>query len=101
MVTKDWYHWQSGDLILRLQVQTRASDNKFAEIIEDRIKLRIKAAAVNGKANEAIIKYLSKEFRTPQSYIQILRGHNNSKKLVQIRNPARLSSGLPGLKPAQ
>ena len=71
MVNKDWYHWTSERLQLRLQVQTRASDNKFAEILEDRIKLRIMASAVNGKANEAIINFLSKEFRTPVSYVHI------------------------------
>ena len=96
MVNKDWYQWKPEGLQLRLQVQTRASDNKFAEILEDRIKLRIMAAAVNGKANEAIIKFLSKEFRTPKSYVQILRGHSNSKKLVLINKPGRLPE-LPGL----
>ena len=58
MANKDWYHWQPDGLLLRLQVQTRASDNKFAEILEDRIKLRIKAAAVDGKANKAVIHFL-------------------------------------------
>jgi len=78
MVNKDWYHWQADRLRLLLQVQTRASDNKFAETLENRIKLRIKAATANGKANEAIIKFLSKEFRTPKPYVQILRGHSNA-----------------------
>jgi len=66
MVNKDWYHWTSEGLQLRLQVQTKASDIKFAEILDDRIKHRIMASAVNGRANEAIIKFLSKEFRLPK-----------------------------------
>ena len=85
---------------LRLQVQTRASDNKFAEILEDRIKLRIMASAVNGKANEAIINFLSKEFRMPISCVHILRGHSNTKKLVLIHIPGRLPD-LPGLEMAE
>lgn len=71
MVNKDWYHWTSEGLQLRLQVQTRASVNKFAEILEDRIKLRIMASAVNGKANEAIIKLSLKRI----SYAKIVRTH--------------------------
>ena len=97
MVNNDWYNWKSGDLLLRLQVQTRASADKFAEILENRIKLRIKAPAVDGKANEAIIKVLAKEFRTAKSTIQILSGHNSKKKLVIIQKPGRLPD-LPGLK---
>lgn len=99
MVNNGWYHWKSGDLLLSLQVQTRSSVDKFAELIEDSIRLRIKAAAVNGKANEAIIKFLSKEFRTPKSYVQILRGENSRKKFVMIHKPGRLPS-LPGLRQA-
>jgi uncharacterized protein (TIGR00251 family) len=81
MVNKECYYWESGDLLPSLHVQTGASVDKFAEILEDRIKLRIKAASVNGKANEAIIKFLSKEFRTPKSYIQILRGKSSRKSV--------------------
>ena len=97
MVNNDWYNWKSGDLLLRLKVQTRASTEKFAELLEDRIKLRIKAPAVDGKANEAIIKVLSREFRTPKSHIQILSGHSSKKKLVLIQKPGHLPD-LPGLK---
>ncbi len=68
-----------------------------AELLEDRIKLRIKAPAVEGRANETIIKVLSKEFRTPKSRIQILSGHSSKKKLVKIQKPGRLPD-LPGLK---
>ena len=81
MVNKEYYYWESGDLLPSLHVHTGASVDKFAEILEDRIKLRIKAASVNGKANEAIIKFLSKEFRTPKSYIQILRGKSSRKSV--------------------
>ena len=97
MVNNGWYYWKSGDLLLRLKVQTRASTDKFSELLEDRIKLRIKAPAVDGKANEAIIKVLSKEFRTPKLHIQILSGHSSKKKLVKIQKPGRLPD-LPGLK---
>ena len=100
MTNKDWYHWQAEGLLLRLPVQTRASDNKFAEILEGRIKLRIKAAAANGKATEVVIKFLSKEFRTPKSYVKILHGHLNKQKLVLIHMPGRLPR-LPGLESAE
>jgi uncharacterized protein (TIGR00251 family) len=90
MVNNDWYNWKSGDLLLKLKVQTKACAEGFAELLDDRIKLRIKAAAVDGKANEAIIKLLSKEFRAPKSQITILSGHSSKKKIVKIVKPGRL-----------
>ena len=96
MVNKCWYKWESGDLILSVQVQTRASADRFAELIGDRIKLRIKAPAVENRANEAIIKLLSKEFKTAKSQVQIVKGHTSTRKLVKVQNPGRLPE-LPGL----
>lgn len=93
MVNKDWYEWKSGNLILKLKVKTSANVSKFAEIIENRIKLRIKAIAEKGKTNDAILLFFSKEFRVPKSSVVILRGFKSTKKLVSILNPGQ----LPGL----
>jgi len=49
MLNKGWCEWKNGALLLRLHVQTRASDNKFAEIKEDRIKLRITALPLTAR----------------------------------------------------
>jgi uncharacterized protein len=96
MVNSSWYRWKSGALLLNIQVQTRASVNTFADVIGDRIKLRIKAPAVKNRANEAIIKFLGKEFKTAKSQVQILSGYTSAKKLVKVQDPARLPA-LPGL----
>ena len=96
MVNSSWYRWKSGSLLLNIQVQTRAGVNTFAGVIGDRIKLRIKAPAVNNQANEAIIKFLGKEFKTAKSQVQILSGYTSTKKLVEVQDPARLPA-LPGL----
>ncbi len=96
MVNIRWYEWKSGDLLLKLQVQAKAGTNKFTKVIEDRIKLRIKAPAENGKANDAILKFFSKEFRVPKSSVEILCGKKSTRKTVRIQTPSQLPE-LPGL----
>ncbi len=68
-----------------LRVQPRASRNAFAGVMGDAIKLAITAPPVDGKANEAVIAYLSDVFRVPKSGIVIVSGETGRNKLIAIR----------------
>lgn len=84
------YEWQGQDLIIRIRVQPRASHNGFAEMLEDRIKLRLTAAPVDGKANAHLKKYLAGLFRVPGGRIEIISGETGRNKRVRIADPQRL-----------
>ena len=43
-----------------------------------------KAPAVEGKANESLIKILAKHFRVPKSRVRLVRGHKGRSKTVDI-----------------
>lgn len=81
-----FYKWNDDDLHLFLRVQPKASKNEFAEIIEDplgdRIKLRITAPPVDGKANKHLIKHLATVFKTPKSNIIIKSGKTGRNKNI-------------------
>jgi hypothetical protein len=68
-----------------LRVQPRASRNAFAGVMGDAIKLAITAPPVDGKANQAVIEYLSDFFRVPKSSITIVSGETGRNKLIAIR----------------
>jgi uncharacterized protein (TIGR00251 family) len=68
-----------------LRAQPRASRNAFAGIIGDSIKLAITAPPVDGKANQAVIQFLSDFFRVPKSNITIVSGETGKNKVVAIR----------------
>lgn len=46
--------------------------------------LRIKAKAVEGKANKAVIEFLSEELNIRKKDIEIIKGEKNSKKIISI-----------------
>ena len=56
------------------------------EFFDDFIKIKIKQKPVEGKANKAIIEYLSELLNIPKTKIQILQGQNTSIKTVQINS---------------
>jgi hypothetical protein len=68
-----------------LRVQPRASRNAFAGVMGDAIKLAITAPPVDGKANQAVIQYLSDLFRVPKSSIEIVSGETGRNKVIAIR----------------
>ena len=49
-------------------------------------RARLAAAPVDGKANEALIALLSKEFGVPKSSIEIIKGHTGKNKVVTIQD---------------
>jgi uncharacterized protein (TIGR00251 family) len=80
---------QDGDLLLRLRVQPRASRD---ELIwqDERLRLRITAPPVDGKANAYICNYLAKLFGVARSQVELLSGETGRDKRVRIRQPQKI-----------
>lgn len=47
-------------------------------------KIAVKERAVDGRANQALIDFLSNELKIPKKMIQITAGHTNRLKRVEI-----------------
>lgn len=71
-------------MILELHVQPGASRSEFAGRHGDRIKLRLAARAVDGRANEALIEFLAEHYRVPKRRIRIVSGLRSRQKRVVI-----------------
>lgn len=48
------------------------------------IKVKIKAPPVDGKANQYLVKFLAKKLGIAKSNVEILKGHTNPIKRLQI-----------------
>ena len=71
-------------MILELHVQPGASRSEFAGRHGERIKVRLAARAVDGKANEALIDFLSEYFNVPRRNVRIVSGLKSRQKKVEI-----------------
>ncbi|MFO1389471.1 DUF167 family protein [Cellvibrio sp.] len=92
-----FYSWQGDDLILHCHFQPKAANDEIVGAHGDRLKIRITAPPVDGKANEHIIKWFSKLFKTPKSNIEILQGELGRQKTLRIRTPKTLPNDLDTL----
>lgn len=88
-------HWRrddGGDLVLALHVQPGATRTAVAGVHGDgdgaRLKLRLAAPPVDGKANAELVRYLAASFGVPQKRVTLERGETSRQKTVRIAQPA-------------
>lgn len=90
----DWYRWDGDDLILAVHIQPGARRDEIAGLHGERLKIRITAPPVDGKANTHLRRYLADCFDVAASAVELLAGTSGRDKRVRIRSPRRL---LPGM----
>ena len=71
-------------MILELHVQPGAARSEFAGRHGERIKVRLAAPPVEGKANAALIEFLAAHFGVPRRNVRIAAGLKSRRKRVVI-----------------
>ena len=71
-------------IIITLRISPNASKNEIIKT-EEGIKVKITAQPIDGKANTALIEYLSKLLKIPKSLFEIVKGETSKDKNVLIR----------------
>lgn len=70
---------------LAIRVTPRARRNEVAEVLNDgTIRIRLTAPPVEGKANKALIQFLSEILDVAPSRISIVAGETGRDKLISI-----------------
>lgn len=73
-------------IILTVKILPNASKNDIIKTDENSIKVKITAQPIDGKANKALIEFLSKQFKVPKSYFEILKGETSKEKSILVKN---------------
>lgn len=65
-------------------VVPRASKNQIVGKQGDQVKIRLNAPPVDGRANEALVKFLAASLGVSQRQIEIVAGVSSRRKVVRI-----------------
>jgi uncharacterized protein (TIGR00251 family) len=84
------YRWDKDRLILNVRVQPRAGKDEIAGVQQQRLKIRITAPPVDGKANAHLIGFIADVFEVRKSQVTLLSGQSSRDKRLCIRSPSRL-----------
>jgi len=80
----EWLNETSEGLDIKIRAVPRASKNEIQGIYDQALKIRLTTAPVDGKANQALIRFLSKELHISKSQIQMKRGDTSRHKTLRI-----------------
>ena len=76
-------------MILAVRVQPRASKDEIAGVTGGALKIRLRAPALEDRANEALCEFLAELLKTPKAAVRILSGHHSRSKRVEVRGVTR------------
>lgn len=88
------FRGHGADLILECHVQPKASSDAFAGLHEERLKIRLSAPPVDGKANAHLMTFLADAFAVGKSQVSLESGPQSRQKRVRIKQPQCLPSVL-------
>lgn len=71
-------------VVLNVHVVPRSSRNAVQGLHGDAVKIRLQAPPVEGKANEALVRFLSQVLGIPPRQVSLLSGASGRKKRVLI-----------------
>lgn len=81
------YDAGKGLLHLRLYVQPNASGNRLVGLYNNEIKIRIRAKAIDSKANHELITFLAAQFGVTKRAICLHTGSQSRHKYLSISRP--------------
>ncbi len=79
-----WYETKDNCIIFNIKALPNSSKNVIAEIIADKLKVKIQAPAVENAANKELVKFFSKKFKVPKSSIEFIGGMNSKQKKLKL-----------------
>jgi uncharacterized protein (TIGR00251 family) len=86
------------DWVLDVRVQPRASRTEFAGRFGDRLKIRLNAPPVDGRANMALLAFIADACGLPKARVSLDAGQTGRDKRVRLHGvdqiPAALQSAL-------
>jgi hypothetical protein len=84
------FRWQQQALLLHCHIQPNARADEFGGLHGDRLKIRLTAPPVDGKANQQLIRFIANAFGVRRGEVSIIRGDNSRQKDLSIQQPAIL-----------
>lgn len=79
-----WYRRNGGVLTLTLHVQPGAKRTEVAGVHGEALKIRLAAPPIEGRANEALLKFIAESFGVPLRQVELRQGGQSRHKVVAI-----------------
>ena len=90
-----WYSILGDCISLTLHVQPGAKQSAIAGLYGDSLKIRLAAPPVEGRANEALLRFIADIFEVPLHNVTLKQGEQSRHKRVEVRGSRINPESLP------
>ncbi len=80
----EWYRRNGDILTLTLHVQPGAKRTEVAGLHGEALKIRLAAPPIEGRANEALLKFVAESFDVPLRQVELKQGGQSRHKVVAV-----------------
>lgn len=80
----EWYRRNGETITLILHVQPGAKRSEIAGLHGDALKLRLAAPPIEGRANDALLRFVAELFGVPLRQVELRQGGQSRHKVVAI-----------------
>ena len=87
-MSREWCSALPGGVRLAVQIQANAKKTEVVGVLDEALKIKLHAQPIEGKANEALVRFLSDVLSVPRSAIALTHGQTNKRKLLEVSAPA-------------
>lgn len=81
---ESFYKEKDDGILLKIKAVPNSSKNEICGLLDNALKVKIKAPAVENKANEELVKFFSKLLKVPKSAIVLKSGDTSKLKTLYI-----------------
>ena len=96
MESNHFYKEIGEQVEISIKVVPNAKKTEAVGVENNALKLRLAALPIEGRANNELIAFFSKNFKIPKSDIEILSGELGRSKRIRVAKSSRLSEFLRG-----
>jgi uncharacterized protein (TIGR00251 family) len=79
-----WYRLQDGVVTLTLHVQPGAKRSETVGLHGDALKIKLAAPPIEGRANEALLKFIAGLFDVPIRNVEFKQGEQSRRKVLVV-----------------
>jgi len=79
-----WHRTEGAAIVLTLHVQPGAKRSEVTGLHGDALKIRLAAPPIEGRANEALLRFIAELFGVPLRNVELLRGAQSRHKMVKV-----------------
>ncbi len=79
-----WYRLQDEAITLTLHIQPGAKRSEIIGLHGDALKIKLAAPPIEGRANEALLRFVAELFDVPLRNVKLKQGEQSRRKVVVI-----------------